>query len=369
MIKRSLYSLGILFLMTFLLTSCGTLRSEAAGVNVPSNRQVTRKNTESESMNLRPKNTENRKEIYLAGGCFWGVEAYFDRIPGIIETESGYANGRRDETSYNEIAETGHAETVKVVYDANRIHLAEILDRYYLIIEPFSLNKQGNDVGEQYRIGIYHTDETSKEIVDLSHSIFEESLGRKTVIEREPLEHFITAEEYHQNYLDKNPNGYCHVNLNTSGVVLYPGREKPDDATLKESRSDLAYNVTQEKGTERAYSSEYDAFDERGIYVDVITGQPLFSSAEKYDAGCGWPSFTRPITTDAMQYNEDRSFGMSRVEVETLEGENHLGHIFEDGPKDEGGLRYCMNGAALRFVPEGEMRDAGYAELLPYLLG
>ena len=365
MVKRTIQSLAILLFATMLLASCAGPQPFAAA----DDRNITTRETTGENMTNRPTNTENRQVIYLAGGCFWGVEAYFDRVPGVLETESGYANGRKDETSYYELADTGHAETVKVTYDSNRIHLAELLDRYYLIIEPFSLNKQGNDVGEQYRIGIYYSDDNAKEISELSHTLFEESLGKETVIELEPLEHFITAEEYHQNYLDKNPNGYCHVNLNTSATVLYPGQEKPDDDTLKKDLSDLAYNVTQEKGTERAYTSEYDDFYESGIYVDVITGQPLFASTEKYDAGCGWPSFTRPITTDVMEYNSDTSFGMNRVEVETLEGKNHLGHIFEDGLKDEGGLRYCMNGAALRFIPEEDMRAEGYASLLPYLLG
>ena len=355
MIRKLGYSMGVFTLMILLLAGCTQSQPQAK--------------TDSEASMNRPQNNANTQTIYLAGGCFWGVEAYFDRIPGILDTESGYANGRSETTSYNELATTGHAETVKIDYDANRIHLAEILDRYYLIIEPFSLNKQGNDVGEQYRLGIYYSDEQAEEIATLSLSLFEERLGKETVIELESLEHFILAEDYHQDYLEKNPGGYCHVNLNVSSTVLYPGEEKPDDATLRDSLSDLAYHVTQEQGTERAYTSEYDDFYERGIYVDVVTGQPLFSSSEKYDADCGWPSFTRPITTDAMRYKEDRSHGMSRVEVETLQGANHLGHIFEDGPDVEGGLRYCMNGAALRFVPEAEMAAEGYGALLPYLLG
>ncbi len=358
--RRPFYVIGLVLCLILLATAC-------SGTGALTSQNIDQIDTNEADMN-RPDNKSDARTIYLAGGCFWGVEAYFDKIPGILETESGYANGLVDQTSYRELGTTKHAETVKVVYDKNRIHLAEILERYYLIIEPFSQNKQGNDVGEQYRIGIYTADEQSMEVSTLSLSLFEERLGKKTVIELEPLRHFITAEEYHQNYLDKNPGGYCHVNLNLSDEVLYPGKTKPDDETLKDELSGLAYDVTQKKGTERPFTSQYDDFYETGLYVDVITGQPLFSSTEKYDANCGWPSFTRAITTDALAYHVDNSFGMSRIEVETLIGDNHLGHVFEDGPTVDGGLRYCMNGVALRFIPESEMKAEGYGALLPYLL-
>lgn len=365
-----------LFLSTILLASSITLsgclfdeNGSSADSNISESVSTNEEQSEFDNLLLETQSQPDEQIIYLAGGCFWGVEAYFDRIPGVLDTESGYANGSSDQTSYEDLADTGHAETIKLTYDANRLHLAEILDRYYLIIDPFSVNKQGNDIGVQYRTGIYYSDESAGEIAVLSLSLLEERLGRETRIDLEPLEHFIRAEEYHQDYLEKNPNGYCHVDLDTSELDLYPGDEKPDDESLKENLPGLVYDVTQKKGTEQPFSSEYDDFYETGIYVDVITGQPLFSSVDKYDAECGWPSFTQPITTDVMNFNLDLGLGMERIEVEARDGDNHLGHVFSDGPEDDGGLRYCINGASLRFIAENEMREEGYASLLPYLLG
>lgn len=311
---------------------------------------------------------ERPKEIYLAGGCFWGVQAYFERIPGIIETEVGYANGSTDQTSYKAVSQTGHSETVRVRYDANKIHLAEILDRYYKIIDPLSVNKQGNDRGTQYRTGIYWIDDTSKQIVMESVALLNERLGEKSAIELAELKNYVVAEDYHQDYLDKNPGGYCHINVASAGDTLYPGTGKPSDGEIKSNLSTDEFVVTQQKGTERPYSSQYDKFTDEGIYVDVVGGQPLYSSADKYDAGCGWPSFTKPITTDAVVYEQDTSHGMHRIGVESAQAQSHNGHVFNDGPAATGGLRYCINGVALKFIPKDEMKAQGYGSLLPYLI-
>lgn len=306
------------------------------------------------------------KDIYLAGGCFWGVEGYFQRLGGILETEVGYANGKTEETTYQRLKETDHVETLHLKYDENKISLTEIVDHLFRIIDPTSLNKQGGDIGRQYRTGIYSNDEEVlekvKELVDLKRDDYDKEI----VVEIEKLNNYIQAEDYHQDYLIKNPTGYCHVDLTLADVPLYGEYKKPSDEELKEKLTEEQYKVTQNAGTEMAFTSEYDNFYEKGIYVDVTTGEPLFSSEDKYDAGCGWPSFTRPLTSYTIDYEEDNSHGMKRVEVKSKSGNSHLGHVFEDGPKNEGGLRYCINGASLKFVSYDEMDEQGYGEFKKY---
>ncbi len=319
-----------------------------------------------ENVDITSMGSQAEAEIYLAAGCFWGSEAYFKRVFGIIDTEVGYANGKTDDTNYQQVAKTDHAETVKLIYDPNKIHLAEILERYYRIIDPFSVNRQGNDTGRQYRTGIYYTDEASGALSRYSLEVLAEIKGKTPAVECLPLKNFVSAEDYHQDYLDKNPGGYCHINLLKAQEVLFPGGDLPSDNELKKKLSDTAYNVTRERGTERPFSSPYDNNYEDGIYVDIATGQPLFSSADKFNGGCGWPSFTMPVTTDAMQYSRDNRLMRERIEV-TGDSTNHLGHVFEDGPEDLGSLRYCINGAALKFIPLEQMDEAGYSALKPFV--
>lgn len=308
-----------------------------------------------------------RREIYLAGGCFWGVEAYYQRVGGILDTEVGYANGKGDQTSYRQLYKTGHAETVRLVYDAHQISLAEVLDRYLRVIDPFSLNRQGNDIGVQYRTGIYYIEEKDREVAEAFLDFLKETEGKDPVVEVEQLRNFVPAEEVHQDYLLKNPGGYCHIGLSQAQEPLYPGREAPDEEALRRQLSKEAYAVTRESATEAPGSSCYLGQDQEGIYVDIVTGQPLFSTKDQFESGCGWPSFTKGITTDAFKYREDFTFGMHRMEVKSKGGDSHLGHVFEDGPKAQGGLRYCINGLALRFVPANFMKEEGYERLLPYL--
>lgn len=313
--------------------------------------------------------TESRREIYLAGGCFWGVEGYFQRIQGVVETDVGYANGDSPEATYQGLQHTGHAETVRLVYDSGQVSLQEILEHYFRIIDPTSLNRQGNDWGAQYRTGIYYTDLVTGLAVQAFVEEKKKGYEKPVVVEVEPLEHYVPAEEYHQDYLKKNPYGYCHVDLSLASEPLYDrGRfVRPSDEELRERLTPLQYEVTRNEATEHPFTSEYDKFDEKGIYVDVATGEPLFSSSDKYDAGCGWPSFTRPIMGGVVEYRKDASLGMERVEVRSAIGGSHLGHVFEDGPRDRGGLRYCINGASLRFIPLGEMEKERYGEYLPYV--
>ena len=314
-------------------------------------------------------NMSNLKEIYLGGGCFWGTQGYFDRIKGVEFTQVGYANGKSKDTSYYEISNTDHAEVVRVKFNANVVDINEILEHYFRIIDPFSINKQGNDIGRQYRTGIYYNDESLKPIIIEFIRAKQAKFDKKIAVEIEPLKNYVEAEEYHQKYLEKNPNGYCHIDLNLANKPLYDESKfkLPSKDELKNTLSDLEYRVTQEKATERPYSSKYDKFDERGIYVDIVSKKPLFSSSDKYDAGCGWPSFTKPITTDATSYNRDLSYGMDRIEVTSRQSGSHLGHVFDDGPSDKGGLRYCINGASLEFIPYDEMDKRGYAEYKVYV--
>lgn len=306
------------------------------------------------------------KTIYLAGGCFWGVEAYFQRVLGVKDTTVGYANGISEQASYQNLKNTKHAEAVKVVYDETIINLAEILERFLLIINPFSLNKQGNDIGEQYRTGIYYEDEYSYLCALKTMELFHERHGKKSFVEIEKLRHFIDAEDYHQDYLFKNPNGYCHLNLSEFNKPLSSARNLTEKEIEALDLDELSYNIMINKKTERPFTSMYNEYDEVGIYIDKISKQALFSSEDKYDAGCGWPSFTRPITTDALSYFDDFSHNMYRVEVLSKIQNAHLGHVFEDGPRELGGKRYCINGMALKFIPLSDMKQQGYGNYLPY---
>ena len=308
-------------------------------------------------------------EIYLAGGCFWGLEEYFSRIEGIKKTTVGYANGQVESTNYQLIHQTDHAETVHLIYDEKRISLREILLYYFRVIDPLSVNKQGNDVGHQYRTGVYYTDQADKAVIEQVFVEQEKQLGQKIAVELEPLRHYVLAEDYHQDYLKKNPGGYCHINVNDAYQPLVdPGQyEKPTDAELKEQLSEEQYQVTQNSATERPFHNAYNATFEEGIYVDVTTGEPLFFAGDKFESGCGWPSFSRPIARDVLKYYEDKSHGMERIEVRSRSGNAHLGHVFTDGPESAGGLRYCINSAALRFIPKEKMEAEGYAYLLQHM--
>ncbi len=307
-----------------------------------------------------PQGTEAAgKEIYLAGGCFWGTQKFFDQFDGVTMTEVGYANGPEGEVTYQDvIRDSGHAETVKVVYDEGRITLTRLLNYYFMVIDPVSVNRQGNDVGIQYRTGIYYTDEAQLPEINAVYAEQEKKAGQKLAVEVEKLTTFVRAEEYHQKYLDKNPNGYCHI------PASFFTLQEEEKQALRERIGDMAYEVTQNAATERAFTGEYDKFFEKGLYVDVVSGEVLFSSEDKYDSGCGWPAFTKPATESALKEFTDLSHGMTRVEVKSSEAGSHLGHVFEDGPKDQGGLRYCINSAALRFIPYDQLEAEGYGEYL-----
>ena len=312
------------------------------------------------------------KVIYLAGGCFWGLEAYMQKLNGVEDAISGYANGKTENPSYYDLKTSGHAETVKVIYNPEIISLEDILAHYLRVVNPVSVNKQGNDVGTQYRTGIYYTDEAEKAIIENVLAKEQTKHDKPIAIEVEPLRHFYEAEEYHQDYLEKNPGGYCHIDLSLADKPLDKDEEpiidssryiKPSDEDLKKNLTDIQYDVTQNSATERAFSHEYHDSFKRGIYVDITTKEPLFSSTDKFESGCGWPSFSKPISKDVVKYFEDNSHFMHRTEVRSRSGNAHLGHVFNDGPKELGGQRYCINGASLEFIPYDEMDEKGYGYL------
>ena len=311
------------------------------------------------------------REIYLAGGCFWGVEGYFKRIEGVKDTTCGYANGKTANPSYEDVCRhnTGHAETVRVLFDTDVINLEDLLIYYFRIIDPVSVNKQGNDVGTQYRTGIYYTDESLLPVIKAAVEREQRKYNEKIAVEVLPLENFYSAEEYHQNYLDKNQNGYCHINLNLANepIVRSENYKKLDDKELKEKLTTLQYDVTMNSATERPFDNEFNSNFERGIYVDITSGEPLFLSTDKFESGCGWPSFSKPIQKDLVRYNEDLSLGRRRIEVRSNAADAHLGHVFDDGPSELGGLRYCINSAALRFIPIDKMDAQGYGYLKKYI--
>lgn len=325
--------------------------------------------------NNQPKEQENNimeknKEIYFAGGCFWGTEHFLKLINGVKATQVGYANGNVANPTYKQVCtgETNFAETVKVEYDPQEVDLNLLIDLFFKTIDPTSLNRQGNDRGTQYRTGIFYTDPADLPMIEAVVKEQAKAYSKPLVVEVKPLSNFYKAEDYHQDYLDKNPGGYCHVNPALFELAKKANTKKaykkPDDATLRTKLTAEQYAVTQKAATEPAFKNEYWNEHREGIYVDITTGEPLFTSTDKFDSGCGWPSFSKPIDKKVVKENVDNSHGMVRTEVRSLSGNAHLGHVFNDGPVDKGGLRYCINSASLRFIPKEKMQEEGYGEYI-----
>ena len=322
-----------------------------------------------------------KETIYLAGGCFWGTEHYMKTIEGVLETQVGYALGEkplwnpplRDHVTYEEVCNrSGHAETVEVIFDSDVISLEEILKEYAYTIDPTSLGRQGADIGIQYRTGIYSLNEEQRQTAADFLAELQKEYDQPIMVENLPLLQFIPAEEYHQDYLEKNPRGYCHINFakiaKLKQKVVDP--EKYTRKTSEELQAELTpmqYAVTMNNATEPPFQNEYWNQTEAGIYVDITTGEPLFSSRDKFPSACGWPAFSKPIDPNTVEEYADFTFNMIRTEVRSRVGNAHLGHVFDDGPAELGGLRYCINSASLRFIPKKDMEQAGYADFLPFI--
>lgn len=314
---------------------------------------------------------EKENVIYLAGGCFWGLEKLMQSIPGVIDAQSGYANGTgKADAKYQTIlgGKTGFRETVRVEYDPAKVSLDHLLLAYFYVIDPTVLNKQGNDTGTQYQTGIYYTNTQVQAVVE---RIVELERGRHKVfaVEVGPLKNYYPAEEYHQNYLDKNLGGYCHISpakikLLSSLKIDAGAYKKPAAETIRDKLTAEQFQVTQQNGTEQPFHNEFWDKFAKGIYVDIVTGEPLFSSTDKYQSSCGWPAFTKPIEAPLLVERKDTSYGMVRTEVRSRSGDSHLGHVFTGDRESPNGVRYCINSASLRFIPYEQMESEGYGYLL-----
>lgn len=310
----------------------------------------------------------------FAGGCFWCMVKPFNEWPGVIEIVVGYTGGNKENPTYEEVCthQTGHVEAVQITYDAALISYDELLEIFFRSIDPTDPDGQFGDRGESYHTAIFYHSENQKMLAEKYIEKVEASgrFNKPIVVPIRPAGPFYRAEEEHQDYYKKNAFRY---NLYYKGS----GRKKfleennykssISDAKLKEKLSPIAYKVTQLQGTEPPFQNAYYNHFEEGIYVDVVSGKPLFSSKDKFDSGCGWPAFSKPIIESAVYDKEDKSHGMYRIEIRSTAADSHLGHVFEDGPEALGGLRYCINSAALRFIPKSKMDEEGYGSY-KYLL-
>lgn len=321
----------------------------------------------------------------FAGGCFWSMESAFEKVYGVIDVVSGYTAGRSKNPTYATYAANGHVEAVRVTYDASRVSYADLLDEFWRHTNPADAGGQFFDRGPNYRTVIYWKSEKERAAAEASKAELARS-GRfpspiATEISREMP--FYPAEEYHQDYAKRNPLDYERYRVGSGRDAFFarvwgataandPGAppsakngvwKKPGAAQLRKTLTGLQFEVTQEEGTEPAFGNEFHDSKSQGIYVDVVSGEPLFSSTDKYDSGTGWPSFTRPLVPANVIQRTDTGYGMVRTEVRSRYADSHLGHLFDDGPQPTG-LRYCMNSAAMRFVAVAEMEKQGYGQFL-----
>jgi peptide methionine sulfoxide reductase msrA/msrB len=311
--------------------------------------------------------TEQWEKATFAGGCFWCMVSPFDEQPGIKAVISGYTGGHTENPTYEEVCSntTGHYEAVQIIFNPNIFPYEKLLDVFWQQIDPTDGGGQFHDRGSSYRTAIFYHNEDQKEAAENYKRMLSSSgkFQEPIVTEILPAGPFYEAEEKHQNYYKKNP---FHYNLykESSGRARFireNWRKIKSDEELRNMLSPIQYAVTKENATEPPFQNEYWDNEKEGIYVDIISGEPLFCSLDKYDAGCGWPSFTKPIQRNELKEQFDTSHGMRRIEVRGKTSDSHLGHVFDDGPGPDR-ARYCINSAALRFIPKDKLAEEGYEQ-------
>ena len=315
--------------------------------------------------------SENIKNAMFAGGCFWCVEPPIAALEGVISVVPGYSGGHLENPTYKQVCSgtTGHYEVIQVKYDPQKIGYGEIVEIFWRQIDPTDDGGQFEDRGSQYKTAVFYYDEEQRSIAEKSKADIAELFQFDKPIATEILEakKFYPAEDYHQRYYEKNPfryNSYKAASGRTAYIEKTWKKKNEPGEDLRKKLTPLQFDVTQNNATEAPFDNEYWNNYEPGLYVDIITGEPLFSSKDKFKSGCGWPSFAKPVKDKAVKEKLDMSHGRVRNEVRNEHDSSHLGHVFNDGPQELGGLRYCINSAAVRFIPKDRMEEEGYGDYL-----